>query len=502
VYKKQVHYPRSADGKVPEFYAHLIDPFVALAIASQATSRIRIGTAICLLPERNVIETAKAAACIDFYSGGRLSFGIGAGWFPEEARIMGVDFPRRWRHLRESVEALRLLWSRDDVGYEGEIVKFPPVRLYPRPVQKPGPPILLGAHDPRYALRRVARYADGWCPGGLSVEKANECIPQIRKMAREEYGRDPEKLEFSILLMGTGDGPSADVMKRYAEAGVSRRVVAAAAAAGPVSMSFRQAALTGATLQMFTHGTITGMLFFAVGVLYDKAHTRDIDVFGGIGKRMPTLLLLFSVACFASLGLPGLSGFIAEYLVFTGSFAILPVVTILSAFGVVLTAGYLLWMIRRAFHGPLNMKWSWLTDATWAMPAVIIVYAWKNLGYAMVIYLAGMQSIPKDLMESATIDGAGVRRRFLSVTLPLLAPTTFYLLVTSFLASWQAFDILKVLTGGGPVVATTTLIYHMYEEGFLAFHAGRAASTSIVLFTLMLVATLIQVRFVERRVTY
>jgi probable F420-dependent oxidoreductase len=226
-----VHYPRSADGKVPEFYAHLIDPFVALAMAAHATSRIRIGTAICLLPERNVIETAKATACIDFYSGGRLSFGIGAGWFPEEARIMGVDFPRRWRHLRESVEALRSLWSRDDVGYEGEFVKFPPVKLYPRPVQKPGPPILLGAHDPKYALRRVARYADGWCPGGLSVEKANECIPQIRKMAREEYGRDPEKLEFSVLLMGAGDGPSTDTMKRYADAGVKRLVVAAAAAA-------------------------------------------------------------------------------------------------------------------------------------------------------------------------------------------------------------------------------------------------------------------------------
>jgi probable F420-dependent oxidoreductase len=226
-----VHYPRSADGKVPEFYAHLIDPFVALAIAAQATSHIRIGTAICLLPERNVIEVAKATACIDFYSNGRLSFGIGAGWFPEEARIMGVNFQQRWRHLRESVEALRSLWSRDDVGYAGEIIKFPPVRLYPRPVQKPAPPILLGAHDPKYALRRVARYADGWCPGGLSVEKASECIPQIRKMAREEYGRNPEKLEFSVLLMGAGEGPSTDVMKRYAEAGVSRLVVAAAASA-------------------------------------------------------------------------------------------------------------------------------------------------------------------------------------------------------------------------------------------------------------------------------
>src|SRR5579875_1448348 len=139
--------------------------------------------------------------------------------------------------------------------------------------------------------------------------------------------------------------------------------VAAASAAGSLNLAFRQAALTGATLQMFTHGTITGMLFFSVGVLYEKAHTRDIDVFGGIGKRMPTLMLLYSVACFAALGLPGMSGFVAEYLTFTGSFATLPVVTILSVFGVVLTAGYLLWMLRRSFYGPLNMKWSWLTDA-------------------------------------------------------------------------------------------------------------------------------------------
>jgi probable F420-dependent oxidoreductase len=245
-----VHYPRSADGKVPEFYAHLIDPFIALAMAAQATSHIRIGTAICLLPERNVIETAKATACIDFYSGGRLSFGIGAGWFPEEARIMGVDFTCRWRHLRESVEALRSLWSRDDVGYEGEIVKFAPVRLYPRPVQKPGPPILLGAHDPKYALRRVARYADGWCPGGLSVEKAKECIPQIRTMAREEYGRDPDNLEFSVLLMG-GDGPSTELMKRYEETGVSRLVVAVAAAAHGDGIKAVQA--VGAVAERATH---------------------------------------------------------------------------------------------------------------------------------------------------------------------------------------------------------------------------------------------------------
>ncbi|HXZ88595.1 MAG TPA: LLM class F420-dependent oxidoreductase [Candidatus Binataceae bacterium] len=222
------YYPRGRDGKVPEFYAHLIDPFVALAIAAHATSRIKIGTGICLLPERDVIETAKVTASIDLFSKGRLILGVGAGWFPEEAQIMGVNFARRWTHLREAVEALRLLWAKDDVSYAGEIVKFPAVKLGPKPVQKPGPPILLGAHDPKYALKRVARYADGWCPGGLSVEKARECIPQIRRMARE-FGRDGDKLEFSVLLMG-GDGPSADVIKQYAEAGVSRLVVAAAGA--------------------------------------------------------------------------------------------------------------------------------------------------------------------------------------------------------------------------------------------------------------------------------
>jgi probable F420-dependent oxidoreductase len=223
------YYPRSKDGKVPEFYARLIDPFVALAIAAHTTSTIKLGTGICLLPERNVIETAKVTASIDLYSGGRLILGVGAGWFPEEARVMGVDFPRRWRHLRESVEALRLLWSGDDVAYNGEIIKFPALKLGPKPVQKPGPPILLGAHDPKHALKRVARYADGWCPGGLTVEQARDCIPRIRSMARE-YGRDASKLEFSVLMMG-GAPPSADMMKQYAEAGVSRLVVAAAASA-------------------------------------------------------------------------------------------------------------------------------------------------------------------------------------------------------------------------------------------------------------------------------
>jgi probable F420-dependent oxidoreductase len=218
-------YARGKDGKVPEFYASLIDPFVALATAAATTTTIKLGTGICLLPERNVIETAKAVASLDLYSGGRFIFGVGAGWFPEEAAIMGVDFKRRWLHLRESVEALRELWTKEEASYNGEIIKFPAVRLHPKPVQKPGPPIILGAHDPKHALRRVARYADGWCPGGLTPAQAGEYIPQIRTMARE-FGRDPDKLEFSVLQMAANiTGPSDEMIAQYREAGVTRIVV-------------------------------------------------------------------------------------------------------------------------------------------------------------------------------------------------------------------------------------------------------------------------------------
>ncbi len=224
-------YPRGKDGKVPEFYAALTDPFVALATAAATTSTIKIGTAICLLPERNVIETAKAVASLDLYSGGRFIFGVGAGWFPEEAAIMGVDFKRRWLHLRESIEALRELWTKDEASYAGEIINFPAVKLYPKPVQKPCPPIILGAHDPKYALRRVARYADGWCPGGLAPEKAREYIPQIRAMALE-FGRDPDRLEFSVLQMAAGTAaPSDETITQYRDAGVTRLVILPGASA-------------------------------------------------------------------------------------------------------------------------------------------------------------------------------------------------------------------------------------------------------------------------------
>ena len=220
------YYPRSPDGKVPEFYAHLADPFIALAAAAQATTTIKLGTGICLLPERDTITTAKAIATLDMYSNGRMIIGAGAGWFPEEAEIMGVNFKKRWKHFRESVEALRELWTKDESSYEGEFVKFPPVKLFPKPVQKPYPPILLGAHDPKYAVKRVAEYADGWCPGNLSPEQAKESIPEIKRLAKEA-GRDPDSLEFSTLLMAQDGGPTLEAMQEYEEAGLSRLVVLA-----------------------------------------------------------------------------------------------------------------------------------------------------------------------------------------------------------------------------------------------------------------------------------
>ena len=136
------------------------------------------------------------------------------------------------------------------------------------------------------------------------------------------------------------------------------------------------------------------------------------------------------------------------------------------------------------------------------MPGLIIVYIWKNFGYAVVVYLAGLQAIPRDLVEAATVDGAGAVERLRNVTLPQLSPISFFLLVTSILGSFQAFDLVAVLTQGGPVDATNTLIFDLYEEGFVAFHAGRAAAIAMVLFVLMLAVTVVQLRVVERRVHY
>lgn len=151
------------------------------------------------------------------------------------------------------------------------------------------------------------------------------------------------------------------------------------------------------------------------------------------------------------------------------------------------------------FHIPSP---NWLTDPAWAMPAVIIVYTWKNLGYSMVINLAGLKAIPNELYEAARVDGADAWQRFWHITLPGLSPVMFFLVLTNTLTSFQAFDMIKTMTDGGPVNATNTLIYYLYEQGFVAFSAGNAGVAATVLFLAMLAFTLIQMRYSEQHVHY
>jgi ABC-type sugar transport system permease subunit len=145
---------------------------------------------------------------------------------------------------------------------------------------------------------------------------------------------------------------------------------------------------------------------------------------------------------------------------------------------------------------------NWYNDPNWAMPMVIIAYVWKNLGYAVVIYIAGLQTIPKGLYEAARVDGAGAFSRFRHVTLPQLSPVTFFLLVTSIISSTQAFDLIQVMTKGGPLDSTKTMVYQVYDEGFVRFHVGAASAVATVLFVVLLAVTVVQLRVLERRVHY
>jgi NADH-quinone oxidoreductase subunit M len=158
-----------------------------------------------------------------------------------------------------------------------------------------------------------------------------------------------------------------DMKKLIAYSSISHMgmiLLGVSAAAGLGDPAFRLAALTGAALQMFSHGIITGMLFFSVGVMYDHAHTREISAFGGIAKKMPVLSTFFTLAALASLGLPGLAGFVAEYMIFTGSFAVESTITAISVLTMVLTASYLLWLLKRVFFGAFRTQWEHLADVS------------------------------------------------------------------------------------------------------------------------------------------
>ncbi len=216
-------FPFTPDGKLPEHYGRWADPFVGLAAAAAVTKRIKLGTGICIVPERETLITAKLVASLDLLSGGRFLFGIGAGWLREETEVMGAKFGSRWKRTREAIEAMRALWSHGTASYEGELVRFESVRCEPRPVQRPGPPVILGAHGPK-ALERVARTCDGWMPLVRSPEELKPQVAELRKLLKER-GRPETSVQISPLVDPKESGPSADELKQWRDAGAGRIIL-------------------------------------------------------------------------------------------------------------------------------------------------------------------------------------------------------------------------------------------------------------------------------------
>jgi probable F420-dependent oxidoreductase len=170
--------PYPAGGELPRMYMHTMDPFVALTAAALASKTLKVGTGICLLIERDPIHTAKEAASLDVISKGRFLFGIGGGWNREEMADHGTAFETRWKLLRERVEAVKAIWTQDEAEYHGEMVDFGPMWCWPKPYQKPHPPLLLGGNGPN-VLKRVIAYADEWMPNrGAALQR----IPELREL--------------------------------------------------------------------------------------------------------------------------------------------------------------------------------------------------------------------------------------------------------------------------------------------------------------------------------
>jgi probable F420-dependent oxidoreductase len=219
----KTNFPITDNRKLPEHYGRWADPFIGLAAAAAVTKRLKLGTGICLIPERETLITAKAIASLDLLSGGRFLFGIGAGWLREETEAMGANFGSRWKRTRESIEAMKLLWERGTASYAGEFVRFEGLRCEPRPVQKSGPPVILGAHGPK-ALERVARSYDGWMPLVPSPAELDREVTALRRLLRER-GRDEHAVQISPLVDPLESGPSKDELKAWRDAGADRIIL-------------------------------------------------------------------------------------------------------------------------------------------------------------------------------------------------------------------------------------------------------------------------------------
>ncbi len=225
-YPEHTHIPASrrtpfpGGGDLPKEYWHIHDPFVALTAAAVATSTIKLGTGVCLVTERDPIVTAKEVASLDLLSNGRFLFGIGTGWNAEEMENHGTRFEQRWKVLEERLDAMKVCWTEENSEYHGKYVDFDPIWSWPKPVQKPHPPIIMGAASP-WGRERVARYCDGWVPLPSQMQNIEEDIADLGQRL-EKHGRKLADIEISFFWAPE----DADELKKYRDLGVDRAILA------------------------------------------------------------------------------------------------------------------------------------------------------------------------------------------------------------------------------------------------------------------------------------
>ncbi len=211
--------PFPGGGQLPKQYSHTLDPFVTLSWAAAVTSRLRIGTGICLVPQRDPIVTAKSIASLDMMSNGRFVFGMGGGWNVEEMEDHGATYRTRFAMLREHVLAMKALWAEEEASFSGEHVSFEPTWSWPKPAQQPHPPLLLGGESD-YTLRRVVEYCDGWFPRGRGGFDPAVSMDRLRRTA-DAAGRDMASLTVSVF----GAPADAQTLENYAQAGIDRAIL-------------------------------------------------------------------------------------------------------------------------------------------------------------------------------------------------------------------------------------------------------------------------------------
>ena len=210
--------PYPGGGELPKEYYDAMDPFVVLAAASQVTNTIKLGTGVLLVQQRDPIQTAKLVASLDQVSQGRFLFGVGGGWNQDEMENHGTVYASRFKRMRESIEAMKEIWTKPEAAYHGDFVNFDPMIARPKPLQSPHPPIHVGGGFPQGA-RRAIRYGDGWIPV-MGLGEVGDVLPKFHTMVREA-GRDPGSIEVTLFVLISDD---VDTLKRLAEMGVTRVV--------------------------------------------------------------------------------------------------------------------------------------------------------------------------------------------------------------------------------------------------------------------------------------